>query len=603
MSGNTTTRNSPSPRRRPTPGAPATALVDCGSGVMVERDVRFRLKDGTYLVSDHYYPPGGRGGKPAPTLLVRQPYGRAIATTVVCAQPVWFARHGYNVVIQDVRGRGDSSGRFYPFRDEARDGADTIDWLASRPECNGRIGMYGFSYQGLTQLLAAAEKPAALKCIVPAQTAGDLHSGWFYHHGALRLASTVGWATQMLKSDARRLRARGVGEALEAAWLQLPRLFAQAPYAEIPELSATGLASYYQDWVTRRGSGAWWESFDISARYHDIQIPALHILGWFDTYLHGSAHLFESLRASAGTAPARDQQYLVAGPWTHIPWSRFAGETDFGSEAALDTDQLHLRWFDHWLKDAGTFAHEPKVRLFAQGTQRWHAPTRVSLATLPGARPPYETGAQGLRLHVRSEGRANSAKGDGWLDARAPHREEPRDTWVHEPEVPALSPGPGGAPGQFNQIRSSQLNNVLVYVSQTLEQPVHVCGAPWVDLYVTSRQQQADVFVKLVRHTTDGKALNVCHGIARSSWMFGAGGHTADAIQRWRFELEPTSCVFAAGERIGIEVAGAAFPLYDRNPGGKVAAHLASPRDWKINSQQLVHTPEHPSSIWLPLAE
>ena len=93
---------------------------------------------------------------------MRQPYGRDIASTVVYAHPVWFARHGYNVVIQDVRGRGDSEGEFYPFRHEARDGAETIAWLRTRPESNGRVGMYGFSYQGMTQLLAAAEQPEGL---------------------------------------------------------------------------------------------------------------------------------------------------------------------------------------------------------------------------------------------------------------------------------------------------------------------------------------------------------------------------------------------------------------------------------------------------------
>ena len=126
------------------------ALVDCGDGVRLERGVTCRMSDGVQLVSDHYYP---SGDGPFPTLLMRQPYGRDIASTVVYAHPVWFARNGYHVAIQDVRGRGDSEGDFYPFRNERKDGAETIAWLRSHPQCNGRIGMYGFSYQGLTQLL------------------------------------------------------------------------------------------------------------------------------------------------------------------------------------------------------------------------------------------------------------------------------------------------------------------------------------------------------------------------------------------------------------------------------------------------------------------
>src|SRR5580658_3493862 len=175
------------------------ALIDLGSGVSLERGVRCRTSDGVHLVSDHYYP---YGLGPNPTLLMRQPYGRDIASTVTYAHPVWFASHGYNVVIQDVRGRGDSEGDFYPFRHEARDGAETIRWLRARSESNGKVGMYGFSYQGLTQLLAAAEQPEGLVCIAPAMTACDLYSGWFYQGGALRLSSTLGWGLQMLKEDA-----------------------------------------------------------------------------------------------------------------------------------------------------------------------------------------------------------------------------------------------------------------------------------------------------------------------------------------------------------------------------------------------------------------
>src|SRR5271155_3222578 len=117
-----------------------TTLVDCGDGVRLESGVRCRMSDGVELVSDHYYPPGNGA---CPTLLMRQPYGRDIASTVVYAHPVWFARHGYNVVIQDVRGRGDSEGEFYPFRQERADGPVTIAWLRSHAEVNGRIGMYG----------------------------------------------------------------------------------------------------------------------------------------------------------------------------------------------------------------------------------------------------------------------------------------------------------------------------------------------------------------------------------------------------------------------------------------------------------------------------
>ena len=328
-------------------------LVDCGEGVTLERSVSLRLSDGTVLRSDHYYPSGG--GR-QPTLLMRQPYGRDIASTVVYAHPVWFARRGYNVVIQDVRGRGGSEGEFYPFRHEGRDGAETIAWLRSRPECNGRIGMYGFSYQGMTQLLAAAERPEGLQCIAPGMTAADLYRGWFYHNGALRLGSTLGWGLQMLKEDSVRLGLQDARAKLQTAWTNVPAQAQWLPYAEHPAIADEGLPSYVRDWFAHDDPSDYWTAMDISARAEKIAIPALHVSGWYDTYLEGSVAGYELLRERS---PAHGQQYLIAGPWVHIPWGDRIGEMQLGDAALLDTDTLLLRWFDHWLKDSGTFTGEP----------------------------------------------------------------------------------------------------------------------------------------------------------------------------------------------------------------------------------------------------
>ncbi len=645
----------PSPRALRLPVSSPGQLVDCGSGVTLERGVRLRLPDGTELVSDHYYPALADEDSKAPTLLVRQPYGRAIATTVTYAQPEWFARHGYNVVIQDVRGRGDSTGRFYPFRDEGSDGAFTIDWLASRPECNGRLGMYGFSYQGMTQLLAAAEQPAGLTCIAPAQTAGDLFHGWFYHNGALRLGGTIGWATQMLKTDARRLKLRKASEALEAAWLKLPALFAQTPYAGIPELSARGLPTYFRDWVTHDAPGDYWAAHDISRRYDRIRVPGLHVAGWFDPYLFGSISLYENLVAHAGSEAARANQYLVAGPWVHIPWGQFAGETDFGPAANLDTDALLLRWFNHWLKDGGDFAHEPKARLFALGENRWHTlntwPSGLAKAA-PAPSPLHgeRAGVRGEATHaleqsekkelqqfteaklkgegkssgvptphpsplpvegrgdlpqrsawfLHSGGFANSSKGDGVLSDSAPTDDEPRNSFCYEPEVPVLAPG-NGAPGQFNLARAELLNNVLIYTGPELAERLHVCGAPRVVLFAQTSASQTDLVAKLVRLTRDGRALNVCLGIARSDFLFRSPPHEPDTPQRWEFALEPTSCVFTPGDRLRLEISSSAFPLYDRHPNWAAPPAFATSWDWRQARTQILHDVEHASVLELPI--
>jgi uncharacterized protein len=562
--------------------------VDCGNGVRLERGVRCRLSDGIHLVSDHYHPP--QSG-PQPTLLMRQPYGRDIASTVVYAHPVWFARHGYNVVIQDVRGRGDSEGDFYPFRHEDRDGAETIAWLRSRNECNGRIGMYGFSYQGATQLLAAAEQPEGLACISPGMTACDLYHGWFYRQGALRLATTLGWGLQMLKADTRRRKLREASDRLENAWAALSAQTSFLPVREHPALQGEGVPTYVLDWLDHLEPGEYWESLDVSKSLERIRVPALHISGWYDIFVDGSVQGFVDLCQRAGTEAARENQHLIAGPWQHIPWGDLIGGTDFGTEALLDTDAILLRWFNHWLKDSGEFANEPTIRHFVLGENSWqHADI-------------YPTNAD-FALFLHSNGKANSRGGDGVLASTKPQSDEPTDMFVHDPEVPVAAPGGSASlPGAFDQSALELGNNVLVYTTETLAEPLRIFGIPRVVLFCATSSAHTDFTAKLVRVRASGAADFICMGIARSSWLFAKSNYAADVIHRWEFDLAPTSCYFGIGDRIRLEITSSSFPLYDRNPGTDVPPCRATSWDWKRSTQIVYHDVERASALYLPSAE
>ena len=605
-------------------------LIDCGSGVQLERAVPLRMRDGTTLVSDHYYP-AQKG--PHPTLLMRQPYGRDIASTVVYAHPVWYARHGYNIVIQDVRGRGDSQGDFYPFRNEAHDGSDTIARLCERPESNGRIGMYGFSYQGMTQWLAAAEQPAGLIAIAPAQTAHDLFRGWFYQNRALRLASTLGWGLQMLKADARRLQLDDASAKLEQAWKNLPAQYLETPYGSHPAIHGEALPTYVRDWLEHDTPGTFWTAMDISQAMHRIRIPALHLAGWHDTYLNGSIAGF--LAAREGAAPeARDHQHLVVGPWQHIPWGDRVGPVRYGQPAARSTDRIHLAWFDRWLKEDGQAAHPtgdaatpppaawPRIQYFVLNENTWRtAPEWPQTPSQPGGQthvaaadvaaadiPAADIAAMDARaadaaaaarhcrhLYIRSDGLANSANGDGELSPCPPPHDEPYDILCYDPEVPV--PAPGGlinAPGAFDQGALEQGNNVLVYTSGVLETATCVFGHPRVVLFVQSSASHADITAKLVRVTPGGEAIFVSLGILR-------GEQIPDLPTVFRFDLDPVCYLFQPGDRFRLEVASSAYPLFDRNPSTPIAPRLASPSNWSRSTQFLLHTPRFLSTLTLPV--
>ncbi|MGA3088399.1 MAG: CocE/NonD family hydrolase [Terriglobales bacterium] len=563
-------------------------MLDCGNGVRLERGVGCRMSDGVELIADHYYPPGPG---PHPTLLMRQPYGRDIASTVVYAHPIWFARQGYNVVIQDVRGRGDSAGEFYPFRHEARDGAETIAWLSTRPETNGRVGMYGFSYQGATQLLAASEQPRGLVCIAPGMTAHDLYGGWFYHQGALRLASGLGWGLQLLKADTRRGRLREAGARLEQAAVDPAAQTEVLPFRNHPALQAEGVPQYVLDWFDHSAPGKYWTAMDVSESVDRIVVPALHLAGWYDTYLKGSIDGFRALCEHAGSEFARQHQYLVAGPWLHIPWSERVGTANFGDDALLDTDSILLRWFNHWLKDSGEFSAQARILHFVLGENRWRSCEGFPVN-------------QDHVLYLHSAGKANSRKGDGTLSTVAPESDEPPDVFVYDPEVPVLAPGGRTAEsGQFDQSRLESGNNVLVYTTSPLVRSVRVLGAPRIAIYGSTSCAAADFTAKLVRVRPNGIAEFICIGIARSGWLFAGANYAADEVHRWEFDLEPTSCTFAAGERIRLEIASSAFPLYDRNPGSDVPSCRATTWDWLRSTQIIYHRLGYGSALYLPCRE
>ena len=561
------------------------SLIDCGNGVRLERGVSFRLNDGVTLVSDHYYP---FGEGPWPTLLMRQPYGREIASTVVYAHPVWFARQGYHVVIQDVRGRGGSEGNFYPFRHEGRDGAETIAWLRTHAACNGRIGMYGFSYHGATQLLAAVEQPEGLQCIAPHMTAADLYHGWFYHQGALRLNSTLAWGIQLLREDARRRNLRDANARLEAAWSNVRSQAAMAPYAEHPAITDPALPSYVRDWFAHREPHEYWAAQDISTRIDRIKIPALHIAGWFDTYLEGSIAAYLALRKGAGSEFAREHQYLFVGPWVHLPWGDRVGDANLGDAANLNTDEVLIRWFNQWLKDSPEFSFDARIRYFRLGINNW--------------RGAHDWNEETRTLYLHSAGEANSRTGDGRLSIDAPDSDEPRDVFVYDPEVPVLAPGgPQSLGGPFDQAALEMGNNLLVYNSEPVQQPTEVFGQPRVRLYASTSAGHADLVAKLVRVTTNGRAEFLSIGIARSSWLFRQTPYTPNEVHEWEFTLEPIAFVLAPGESIRLEIASSAFPLYDRNPSTGVAPQTADNWNWARSTQQVLHTADHPSALYVPI--
>jgi putative CocE/NonD family hydrolase len=203
---------------------------------------------------------------------------------------------------------------------------------------------------------------------------------------------------------------------------------------------------------------------------------------------------------------------------------------------------------------------------------------------------------------LRSAGNANSRKGDGRIAVDPPCSDEPRDIFVYDPEVPVVAPGGAQAlSGPFEQSALEMGNNLLVYNSEPVHRQTEVFGHPRVRLYAATSAAHSDFTAKLVRVTEQGRAEFLCMGIARSSWLFRDALYIADEVHAWEFTLEPIAFQLAVGERLRLEIASSAFPLYDRNPSTGVLPQLADNWNWRRSTQQILHTADKPSVLYLPM--
>lgn len=501
------------------------------------------LADGVTLATD-IYRPAGPGD--FPVLLMRQPYGRAIASTVCYAHPAWYAAQGYIVAVQDVRGRGGSGGTFTLFAQERDDGAAAIVWAANLPGSTGAVGMYGFSYQGDAQLLAAARQPPALKAIAPAMIGWDMRRFWAYENGAFCLAANLTWAIQLGAEEAKRAGDVAAFQALYAAARAPPyhsRIAAEPPLLELLDR----YAPHYLAWRTQAQDSPYWRTISPAADAGSLlkgAPPALFIGGWFDTHLPGTVAAYRAFENS-GRSDAR----LIIGPWAHFPWGQSLGGVDFGPDAIGAIDALQIAWFDHHLKGAAApdLTAGP-VRLFDMGAKIWR-----SFAHWPAR-------AQPASLH--STGRAALDPRAGVLVIATPGAESPAasESLVHDPWRPC--PSIGGAfampAGPVNRTAIDARNDVLTFTSAPLEAPVTLAGDSTLAVTFDTAPASIDLSCALSVLDAEGQAMLLCEGYVH---VPETAGRTA------RAPLRPTLCSLPAGARLRLSLALASFPNFPVNPG------------------------------------
>ncbi len=560
--------------------------------VTVEEAVVVKMRDGTALRADIYRP---KADGAFPILLERTPYDKNGSASFSLRA----AARGYVVIVQDVRGRYTSDGEWYPFKHESSDGYDTIEWAASLPYSDGRVGMFGGSYVGATQMLAAISQPPHLAGICPIVTASNYHDGWTYQGGAFEQWFNESWTSGLALDTVSRV-IRSNTNALNGIW-KLPLtaypLFQLPPNP--PDLDLThSLAPYFLDWLAHPSYDDYWKAWSIEEHFPNIKVPMLTVAAWYDIFLGGSLRNYVGVKMNGGSDAARRGQRLLVTIGGHAGSARKVGDVDFGQSAPFEENDVILSWYDHLFKNVSNeFSTPEPVRIFVMGINQWRNESDWPLSR-----------ARQERYFLHSGGKANSAKGDGALSSSNPHAEVP-DHYVYDPAKPV--PTMGGPlccdssnlePGARDQRSVEARDDVLIYSTPTLEQDLEVTGPVSAELFASSSAVDTDFTAKLVDVWPDGFAQNLTEGIIRARYrdsqeqpLLLKPGQT----YKFALDLWSTSNVFRKGHRLRLEISSSNFPRFERN--SNTGEDLASSQKLVPATNSIYHDAEHPSALILPV--
>jgi putative CocE/NonD family hydrolase len=525
------------------------------------------MRDGSTLASDLVLP----DELPAPAVVMRTPYGRGgeIATRRADA----FARGGYATVWVDVRGRGDSDGEFDPYRNDGPDGFDVIEWAAAQAWCDRSVATYGGSYPGRIQWLTALDRPPALAAMIVLVTPSD---PFVEDPTGLPGPMHVHWDRM---TDGRALQ---YTEAVD--WTDV---YGHRPYIDLDE-KAGFRSRHWRESCEHQTLDEWWEPVRYQHRIHELDLPVLHISGWYDDEEIGTPANFAAM-----TSAGRSGQRLLMGPWGHqVNRDRRLGELDFGHDSVVDLEAVMVGFLDEMVRGREPADPIAPARVFLMGANQW--------LDAPSWPPPH---SETLELHLAGAGHANSRFGDGQLQAAPPAANGPADEWLHDPDRPVPfitepSSAQIGGPDDYAGIETR--GDVLVYTSEELGEPLDAIGPVRLVAHVSTSAADTDITAKLLDVHPNGFAQRLCDGLCRLRYR---GGHERarevepDAVYEIEVVMWDTCHRFLPGHRIRLEVASSAHPKFAVNLG--VAGDQSTAIEGVIARNRLFHDAERPSRLVL----
>jgi putative CocE/NonD family hydrolase len=557
-----------------------------------EHHLLLPMRDGIRLETSVWLP---TAGGPWPAILMRTPYKESVLGFRRLGV-LGYVEAGYALVIQLIRGIGASDGRFtFNSPQEGPDGFDTVEWIASQDWCDGNVGMDGSSYAAMMQLRAASTRPPHLRCIVPAAPCLDFFREIPYMGGCISRLHTINWVHLLQIESLSEQKGGFMGTLPVLCQPDVMQRMTKRPLVDAAEDELTGdFLQHYRDVLEHPTLDDWWQTRTLGAEdFARMDLPVLVVTGNFD-FSVGALKLWRNLEQEAPPGP----RHLLIGPWDHGQCYAGGdvrhGPYDLGESASLDLPRLRLAFFDLHLKGRDSApVLDSRATVFITGANTWKSfdcfpPPRVN-------RVPW---------HLASDGRANSAWGDGRLVPDAPTGHQPADRFIDDPDWPFVAPLAAAKEPQFRYDATERERDhaTLVYGSDPLPAPMTILGEPEAELFVASDAVDADVFVFLVEHRADGRSIVLSRGQLRLRYRGGFDRElplTPDEPVGVCIPMLYVAHELPRGSRLRLLVSGSDFPLIDPNP--HVPGPISQATETRRALQTVFHDAERPSRLWLPL--
>lgn len=541
---------------------------------MIIYDVRVKVRDGTEISCDIYYPDKQSN---TPVILFRTPYGKGSDSVMETA--THFSSKGFIFVSCDVRGRGDSDGKFIPYFNEGADGYDLVEWASCINGCDGNVFTYGASYSARIQWLTAKTRPPHLRGMIGIVSPSDPF-----------VEDPTGYPSPMTVSWLFSISGRVMQNTKYVAW---DKIYRHLPLIDMDKSTGREIP-FWKEYFLNSPASKFWEPLFYQRNFNDIDVPVMHISGWYDDEQIGAIINYTGMRSSSASQFSRDNQAIIMGPWPHnVNSSTKLGQIDFGPGSKIDLIGEEITWIRSVLSK--TSQRSARGRIFLMGPNRW-----VNISDWP------VEGSREEKFFLQSNHNANGPRSAGKLSPYEPDYFQSSDDFTYDPgdPVPFITEptfSQIGGPDDYSEVEKRP--DVLFYSTDQLSKEINLVGSVKAKIFVSSTAPDTDFTAKLVQIWPNGFAQRLVDGIVRIKYRNGMESEeyiSPNDVVELSIDMWNTAVSIPPSHRIGLEISSSAFPKYSRNQNLRGNQSLTD--KYVTANQRVYHGKKYPSCLILTVA-